>query len=107
MPVLKWHLADDFLGVNIIYEPKEVRSLLVVFDLKTEFAKHRFCVILPGPGDFGFSAFINFKELLIKNKTVDFKAFTFPKKLMLENPLDSIEYWFEWEKLNGFTRIDT
>ncbi len=105
VPVLKWHLPDDFLGVNIIYEPKEVRALLVVFDLKTSHKQHRFCAILPGPDDFGFSAFKNLRDILVINKTVDFKAYVFPEKLMLESPTDSFKYWYLWEELNSFTRI--
>ncbi len=106
IPIINEEIHDDFLGVNIIYEPKEIRSLLIVFDLNTKVSKYRFGIFLPGPDDFGFQASKNVKKILRQNKKINLKAYTFPNKLTLNNQEDSFDYWAKWESLNGWTKID-
>ena len=40
---------DKCLGVNIITEPKELQSFLIVFDVYSSLRKYRYGVVLPGP----------------------------------------------------------
>lgn len=47
---IKYDFPDENLGVNIITKPKKLKSLLIVFDLKTKSDKYRFAVVLPGLG---------------------------------------------------------
>ncbi|MBP6184256.1 MAG: hypothetical protein KA479_04895 [Saprospiraceae bacterium] len=104
IPILKDNFPDEFLGVNIIYHPKEIKALFVVFDLETDNNRHRYGVFLPGPDSFGFK----FQEYLTKAKSIDneikFEAYTFPQKLDLTKFEDSIHYYEAWEKLNGWEK---
>lgn len=45
---IKYDFPDNNLGINIITKPRELRSLLVIFDLRTKSDKYRFAIILPG-----------------------------------------------------------
>ncbi len=103
IPILMENFDDEFLGVNIIYEPKELRSLLVVFDLKTGHSEYRIGVSLPGPDDHGFDAYLKFKEIKLVNAPIELKVYTFPRKLNLNQLGDSKEYWKCWEVVNGWT----
>lgn len=48
---------QDSLGVNIIHEPKELRSFLVVFELATKLSKEQHCVLLPCPKEPGLGIY--------------------------------------------------
>lgn len=47
----EYTFPDEILGVNVIREPQEFRSWLVVFDLKSSHSVRRFGVFLPAPQD--------------------------------------------------------
>ncbi|MEO1053717.1 MAG: hypothetical protein AAFX87_23980 [Bacteroidota bacterium] len=102
--VLRDLFSDEFLGVNIIHEPEPLRSVLVVFDLKTDNEVHRFGVILPGPDEYGFHANKYFKENIGTKHTINFKAYTFPNGIDLTEPSDSMLFLKVWKELNGFTK---
>jgi hypothetical protein len=48
---------DELLGINIIKEPKELQSFLIVFELKTNNRTTRHGVLLPGPTEPGLSIY--------------------------------------------------
>lgn len=58
----KIEFGIDATGVNIIREPKELRSFLVVFDLATKLTKTTHYIILPGPKEPGISIYRWLKE---------------------------------------------
>lgn len=101
IPILREQFPDDFLGVSIIKNPKELRSVLVVFDLETENKKHRYGVLLPGPDKYGFKVYDCLKELSNKQKIVNFDIQPFPKKLDLTKYDDSIRFLRIWGELFG------
>ena len=100
IPILKDNFPDELLGVNIIYNPKELKGLFVVFDLETENKKHRYGVFLPGPDSFGFKYQDYFEKVKKSNNGINFDAYTFPKKLDLTKFEDSIHYYQAWEQFN-------
>jgi hypothetical protein len=52
--ITEYNFPNEFIGLNMIEEPKEMRSFLVVFDLQTTRNKsRRYGVILPGPINMG------------------------------------------------------
>lgn len=101
IPILREDFSDDFLGVSIIKNPKELRSVLVVFDLETENKKHRYGVLLPGPDAYGFKAYDYFKEVINEQKELKFDVFSFPHKLDLRKYEDSIGFLEMWKILHG------
>lgn len=80
IPIFREEFPDDFFGVSLITHPKELRSVLVVFDLVTVNKKHRYGVLLPGPDAYGFKAYNFFKELISKKEGLKFEIQSFPKK---------------------------
>ncbi len=45
---INYKFPDNILGVNIITKPRELRSILVVFDLSTKSDNYRISICLPG-----------------------------------------------------------
>lgn len=45
---INYKFPDKFLGINIITKPRELRSILVVYDLKTKSDTYRISICLPG-----------------------------------------------------------
>jgi hypothetical protein len=54
---LNYDFPEEMEGVHIITLPKELRSFLIVFSLKTKSISRRFAIILPGPSDPGIKAY--------------------------------------------------
>ncbi len=48
---LKYNFPEENEGVNIISLPRELRSFLVVFNLKTKSQTRQFGIVLPGPSN--------------------------------------------------------
>jgi len=46
---INYHFPKALEGINIISQPKELQSFLVVFNLKTKSISRQFAVVLPGP----------------------------------------------------------
>jgi hypothetical protein len=94
---------DDFLGASIIYEPIELRSVLIVFDLVGK-VTNRIGVLLPGPDEYGWNeldlAMQNYKD----DKKIDLKVYPFRKGLDLTRAEDSTAFLRIWEQYNGVTR---
>lgn len=60
---LRYDFPDNYIGTNIIFQPKEMISFLVVFKLKTKSFNRNFGIVLPGPNPPGLNVydFINDK----------------------------------------------
>ncbi|MBN1136472.1 MAG: hypothetical protein JXM73_07795 [Anaerolineae bacterium] len=56
-------IPDEALGVSVISQPPELRSFLVVFDLKNLEKEMRYGVILPGPTEPGLNVYHYIAEL--------------------------------------------
>jgi hypothetical protein len=100
--IVNKYLDDALLGVNIVYEPKELRSIFVIFPITSENKEWRYGVFLPGPDDFGFEALNNIKDS-IKDERFRFKYYNLPK-MDITNIDDNILYYKFWEKHNGVYR---
>lgn len=61
---IKYEFPDEMLGVNIIKEPKELRSFLIIFNLETKSSKRQFAICLPGPTEPGIKIYENIEKLL-------------------------------------------
>ena len=56
--ILREDLPEEFLGINVITRPQELRSFLVVFDLKApQKTIIRYGVIIPGPNEPGLTIY--------------------------------------------------
>jgi hypothetical protein len=85
--------TDDMLGINIVTEPKELRSFLVVFDLVTKLGSTvRYGVTLPGLSDPGLGVY-SFVES--QNKLpMDVTMHLLPNNLnFIDDPFLIINYW--------------
>lgn len=87
---------DELLGVNIITEPLKFRSILAIFDLKTERTNHRYGVFLPAIDAYGFQSFEHFSELKKTGDRLNFQMQPFSNFLNLNRYGDSfalVDYW--------------
>lgn len=91
------NLNDIDSGLYIIYEPKEYRSLFVVFNLNTVSREWKYGVFLPGADDFGFEAIANIKRALAEYEKIDFKYHAIPI-LDLTNLYESVYYYKYWQE---------
>lgn len=48
---INYDFEKEMEGINIITSPKELRSFLIVFSLKTKSKSRRFAIVLPGPSE--------------------------------------------------------
>jgi hypothetical protein len=98
------NIPKNQVGVNIIYEPKEFRSLFVVFEVETATSNWRYGVFLPGPDDYGFMALCLLKDRLNQGGSITFKSFNIPR-LDLTDRESCLEYYQKWEKFNGIYKV--
>jgi hypothetical protein len=54
---LNYDFPKEMEGIHIITLPKELRSFLIIFSLKTKSKSRRFSIVLPGPSDPGIKAY--------------------------------------------------
>jgi hypothetical protein len=92
------------VGVNIIYEPNEFRSIFVVFEVGTATSTWRYGVFLPGPDDYGFTAISLLKERIKQEGSITFKSFNIPR-IDLTSRVSCLEYYRKWEEFNGIYKI--
>lgn len=86
------NISDMALGVNVVFEPREMQSLLVVFDLATSNRKTRHGVILPGPIEPALDLYSWLANK--KMQSLAIKANPVPPLDYLENPeLDYLSIW--------------
>jgi hypothetical protein len=93
-------LENVNVGLHIIYEPREMRSLFVVFNMIVTEREWKYGVFLPGPDDYGFKALKNIRTSLQENKTINFKSCSV-SCLDITNPNDSRSYYKLWIEKNG------
>ncbi|KAB1157967.1 HNH endonuclease [Flavobacterium luteum] len=63
---IHFNFPDEYLGLNMIMKPKELRCFLVIFDLKTDADKYRFAIALPGYNEGDEQIYENINRLLCK-----------------------------------------
>ena len=96
--ITTWDYSDETLGTNVVKEPKELRSFLVVFDLKTPNRTTRHGVLLPGPTQPGLNIYKWLSELPENQKNSEIKAITIPNDDYLRNPKLAFESHGFWEE---------
>ena len=94
--IIRHDFPDSLLGINVIREPKELRSFLVVFDLKNKNNLSRIGVFLPGPGKPGIEIY----DFLISktDPNINIKAVHIYDNDFISNtdmPLSSNNLWIE------------
>lgn len=60
--------SDDLLGVNIITKPIELKSFLIVFDLKTKSDSYRIGICIPGYDENDINVYNNIESLLCQGE---------------------------------------
>jgi hypothetical protein len=65
---INYEFPDKFLGINIITKPRELRSILVVYDLKTKSDTYRISICLPGLSVGDEKIYENIKLKLCRDK---------------------------------------
>lgn len=100
--IIKEDLDDATLGINVVFEPKEFRSIFIVFPIITENKEWRYGVFLPGPDDYGFEGINNITEATRK-QGVRFKYYNIPR-VDLTNIEDCRLYYNIWNTHNGIYR---
>ena len=60
--------SDDLLGVNIITKPKELKSFLIVFDLKTKSDSYRIGICIPGYDENDINIYDNIESILCQGE---------------------------------------
>jgi hypothetical protein len=68
---LNFEFPEQMLGMNMIKEPKELRSFLIIFNLKTKSTKRQFAVLLPGPSEPIIDVYKNLDKILINEANDD------------------------------------
>ncbi len=85
-----FNVPNEFLGINLITAPIEVRSFCVVFDLEINNIKKRYGVLLPGYSDPGINIYkinpigpkISLKHISEKNEYLTKKEMCFESHLI-------------------------
>jgi len=89
--------SDERIGVHLIDEPKDLKSFLVVFQVKTRHNKYNFGVVLPGPGEPGLNIYSNLERYLNEQqKKVPVNIQAIKKRDFISNPelvLAPHQYW--------------
>lgn len=90
---------DNFDGVNVIKEPKELRSFAVAFKTKTKHKERKHIVLLPGPSDPGLKIYENMKKLSDEEKKVTIQLTKLNLDGILTDPKRVFEYHEVWNWL--------
>jgi len=96
--VIKWDFPDSAVGIGVVYEPKELQSFLIVFDLNTQSEKVRYGVLLPGPTEPGLHVYEHIAELRQADNRLPImhRIRMIPAGEYLQNPklaYASLDYW--------------
>lgn len=94
------NFPEQVLGVNIIHAPKELRSFLVVFDLKTSNRTTRYGVILPGPSHPGLAVYATLASLEM-TKSVEFNINHIQEENYLSDPNSAFISHYFWEQITS------
>jgi len=89
---LDFACPDEFLGINVISQPANLKSFLIVFDVKAKKSiSRRIAVMLPGPNPYDFGILDNLADRQIIN--ISFKHFDISFEDKLRFPLISHYVW--------------
>lgn len=88
---------DDLVGVSVISDPRELRSFLVVFNLKTTARETRHGVILPGPTTPGPQVYWKIADLRKENVAIEHQAHVLPEDNYLDDPEDAFVLHTWWD----------
>lgn len=80
--IINYEFPKKLEGINIITEPKSLRSLLIIFRLETKSKSRQFSVLLPGPTEPGIKIYDNFLNKIKGSSKGDF----------LEGMIEKINY---------------
>lgn len=61
---IKYDFPKEFIGINIIKAPQELRCFLIVFELSTKSKLRQFAIALPGPSSPGIKIYENLEKYL-------------------------------------------
>jgi len=95
--ILNADFPDERIGVHLIDKPKDLKSFIVIFQVKTGKNKYNFGVVLPGPGAPGLDIYSNLETYFTKStKKVQVNIQAIEKKNFITNPdlvLAPHQYW--------------
>lgn len=108
--VINADFSDFHSGIYIINKPLELRSYLVIFELKTTNRTTKHGVMLPGPSTPNISIY-NFAKKISSNQNIQFTATPIPEQNYLQNQdlkFASTWYWDNgvYEKKNVYRDRD-
>lgn len=69
---IKFDFPEEFLGINIIKSPKELRCFLIIFNLSTKSKSRQFAIALPGQSDPGLKIYDYIENILCQGDGTDF-----------------------------------
>lgn len=90
---------ENFDGVNVVKEPKELRSFAIAFKTKTKYKERKHIVLLPGPSNPGLKIYENMKRLSEEDKKVTIELTKLNLDGFLTNPNRVFEYHEVWNWL--------
>jgi hypothetical protein len=91
--------SDNFIGVNIVKEPKELRSFAVAFKTRTKHKERKHIVLLPGLSDPGLKIYENMRRLSDEDKKVTIQLIKLNLDGILSDPNRVFEYHEAWNWL--------
>jgi hypothetical protein len=91
---------DESLGINIIKEPSDLQSFLVIFDVLTRLRSIRYGVMLPGPTFPGINIYKTLSDFSINQNNLEIKFSHIPHDdIFIRDPNYSFishEFWKHW-----------
>ena len=97
---INYEFPQEMLGVNIIKEPKDLRSFLIIFNLETKSSKRQFAICLPGPTEPGLEIYKNLeKKLCTGNGFVDIQTEHINENELLTKKGYEMVANFRWNKI--------
>lgn len=94
--LFKFDCPDEFLGINIVSKPKEMKCYFIVFDIQAKGSmSHRVAVMLPGPNTKDYEMFERLDSF--SNETITINNFTIQFDEKLGSPWLAHELWDMFE----------
>lgn len=101
---LKYNFPKDNEGINIISAPNELKSFLIVFNLKTKSHIRQFAIVLPGPSKPGVEVYDFIKNTVNVGNGTKFTTATLEhisERDYLKNKKDAFASYYYWQKFTG------
>ncbi len=99
---IKHKFNDSDLGIHLIYEPKQLRSILVVFKLANKTYNKNFGIILPGPSNPGMKIYDYLNDVICVGdgtKFTDINMLSFKKETFISKEKNAFVLHDEWQKM--------